>query len=150
MAKKAIAAVLLVAMAAWAEMATAPMLAMHTGHMRPGHEMVGEMPPEHHHAEQARMAGHPCCPGVHRAEPEAVFILTAAVPACDDPHSCCFRQGPQSVPAPASAEQRLAREVAPAGAATISPAVEASGRSIDDQVLALRPSQDIFGMTLRV
>ncbi len=153
MANKAIAAVLLVAMVVWAEMAMAPMLAMHAGHMRPGHEMAADMPTEHvahHQAEHAQMAGHPCCPGVHRAEPEAVFVVTAGVPACDDPHSCCFRQGPQSVPAPASDVQKLAREMAPAGAAIVSPAVEVSKRAIDNEVFAFRPPPDVFGMTLRV
>jgi len=153
MARKAIAAALLVAMAAWAEMAMAPMLGMHAGHMRPGHEMAADMPDEHathHHAQHAQMAGHPCCPGLHRAEPEAVLALTTSGPACDDPHSCCFRQGPQSVPAPASSVQKLARDVAPTGAATVCPAVESSRRCIDNQLLAFRPPPDVFGMTLRV
>ena len=39
MAKKAIAAFLLVVIAAWAEMTMAPMFAMHAGHMRTGHEL---------------------------------------------------------------------------------------------------------------
>jgi hypothetical protein len=153
MAKKAIAAVLLVAMLAWAEMAMAPMLAMHAGHMRPGHEMDADMPAEHaahHHAEHAQMAGHSCCPGLHRAEPEAMLALTATAPACDDPHSCCFRQGPQSVPAPASDVQKLAREMAPVGATTVRPLIEGSRRATDNQVLAFRPPPDAFGMTLRV
>jgi len=138
MAKKAIAAVLLVAMAAWAEMAMAPMLAMHAEHAA------------HHHAEHAQMAGHPCCPGLHRPEPEAVLALTAGTPACDDPHSCCFGQGPQSVPAPARDVKKLAREMAPAGAATMSPVIESSTHVLDNQVLAFRPPPDLFGMALRV
>lgn len=153
MAKKAIAAVLLVAMAAWAEMVMAPMLAMHAGHMRPGHEMAEDMPAEHaahHHAEDVQMAGHPCCPGLHRAEPEAVLALTADAPACDDPHSCCFRQGPQSVPAPARDVQKLAREMVPTGAATVRPAVVAAERAIGNEDLAFRPPPDVFGMPLRV
>jgi hypothetical protein len=139
MAKKAIAAVLLVA--------------MHAGHMRPGHEMAADMPAEHaahHHAEHAQMAGHSCCPGLHRAEPEAVLALTATAPACDDPHSCCFRQGPQSVPAPASDVQKLAREMASVGATTVRLLIETSRRATDNQVLAFRPLPDAFGMTLRV
>ncbi len=153
MARKAIAAALLVAMAAWAEIAVAPMLAMHAGHMRPGHEMAADMPAEHathHHAEREQMAGHPCCPGVHRAESETMFALTAGVPACDDPHSCCFRQGPQSVPAPAGSEQKLSRDMTPTGAAMISPTLEAAERAIDNKVFAFRPPPDLFGMTLRV
>jgi len=153
MAKKAIAAVLLVTMAAWAEMAMAPMLAMHAGHMRPGHEMAADMPAEyatHHHTEHAQMPGHPCCPGLHRAEPEDVLVLRAGDPACDDPHSCCFRQGPQSVPAPVRDLQKLAREMVPAGAAIVRPAVVAAERAIGNEDLAFRPPPDVFGMPLRV
>ena len=39
MFKKSIAAALLVVMVAWAEMALAPMLAMHAGHVHPAREM---------------------------------------------------------------------------------------------------------------
>jgi hypothetical protein len=153
MAKKAIAAMLLVAMAAWTEMAMAPMLVMHAAHMRPGHEMAADMPAEHaghHHGEHAQMAGHPCCPGLHKAEPEAMLALTASTPACDDPHSCCFRQGPQSVPAPASNVQKLVRDIALTGAAKVSPTVEAAERAIDNKAFAFRPPPDLFGVTLRV
>jgi hypothetical protein len=153
MGKKAIATVMLLAIAAWAEMALAPMLVMHAGHMRPGHEMAADMPAEHaahHHAEHAQKAGHSCCPQLRRTQPNDVVAMSAGIPACDDPHSCCFRQGPQSVPTPASDAQRLARELAPGDAATVNPALAAAGRVIDVGVFAFRPPPDGFSMILRV
>ncbi len=153
MGKKAIAAVLLLTITAWAEMAMAPMLAMHAGHMHPGREMAADMPAEHaahHHAENAQMAEHPCCPALHRAESEAALTLATGAPTCDDPHSCCFRQGPQSVPAPASKIQELAREMVPTSAAKVSPTDEASARVINNKVFAFGLPPDLFGMTFRV
>ena len=154
MAKKAVAAVLLVAMVAWAEMTLAPMLAMHAGHIRPRHEMAPDMPAERaaadHHAEHASMSGHPCCPGLHQPENAADLTLTTGAPPCEDPHSCCFRQGPQSVPAPASDIQRLAREMAPAVAVEINPERGTAKNALRDSVPALLPPPDLFGMTLRV
>jgi hypothetical protein len=156
MVKKAIAAMLLVTMAAWAEMALAPMLAMHAGHMRPGHEMAADMPhgTHHHaaqHAEPAQMDSHrPCCPGLHEAEPAIVLEIASTAPGCDDPHSCCFRQGPQSVPAPVSDVQKMAREMAPATVVEITPVRPAANGAIPDRVLAVSPPPDVFGMTLRV
>ena len=123
MAKKAIAAFLLVVIAAWAEMTMAPMFAMHAGHMRTGHEMAADMPasvsghhhPGHHHTgpqaaqvrDERRQAEHPqamvegrlCCPGLRKMEPVAMLEMVSGSPACNDPHRCCFRQGPQSMPA---------------------------------------------------
>jgi len=153
MAEKAVAAMLLVAMVAWAEMTMAPMLAMHAGHMRPGHEMAADMPAEraaHHHAELTQMGGHPCCPGLHRAELGADLALTTGTPPCGDPHDCCFRHGPQSVPAPAIDLQKLTREMMPARVATPSPTVEVANRRIDSSVFAFRSPPDILGMILRV
>jgi hypothetical protein len=154
MGKKGIAAILLVVIAAWAEMAMAPMLAMHAGHMRPGHEMAADMPAEHsahHHSQPAQAAtGRPCCPGVHAAEPVEVMELVSGAPACDDPHSCCFRQGPQSVPAPARDVQRLARQMAPAAAVEINPERAAAKSAIHSTALILHCPPDVFGMTLRV
>jgi len=153
MAKKAIAVVLLAAMVAWAEMALAPMLAMHAGHMRPGHEMATDMPAHHRHDaehQQAKAEGLPCCPGFHKAQPKAALVAVAGSPACDDPHSCCFRQGPQSVPAPLRDAQRLTRDVTPAVLAQ-SPPVRAAARTVpDDSALELSPPADVFGMILRI
>ena len=154
MGKKGIAAILLVVIAAWAEMTMAPMLAMHAGHMRPGHEMAADMPAEHsahHHSQHAQAAaGRPCCPGVHAPEPADVMEMVSGAPDCDDPHSCCFRQGPQSMPAPARDVQRLAREMAPAAAVEISPERAAARSAIHSSTLLLHSPPDAFGMTLRV
>ena len=155
MAKKGIAAFLLVVIAAWAEMTMAPMFAIHAGHMRPGHEMAVDMPEHHaghHHAEHhpAMVEGRPCCPGLHKTQPAAVLEMVSGSPACDDPHSCCFRQGPQSVPAPARDVQRLAREMAPAVVAEGSPVRRPATREALDSALALSSPPQVFGMTLRI
>jgi len=155
MARKSIAAFLLVVIAAWAEMTMAPMFAMHARHMRPGHEMATDIAPQHaghnHAGHGQKLAeGRPCCPGLHKMEPVAMLEVVSGSPACDDPHSCCFRQGPQSMPAPARDAQRLARGMAPAVAVEINPERGTARRAVDDCVLALRPPPDVFGMTLRV
>jgi len=154
MVRKVIAVVLLVAMGAWAEMALAPMLAMHAGHMRPGHELAADMPANHshHHSEhqQARALALPCCPDPHQAQPEAALIAADGAPACDDPHNCCFRQDPQSVPAPMRDVQKLSREIAPAAVVQLPPAREAAGFAPHDSALELSPPPDVHGMILRV
>ena len=173
------AAFLLVVIAAWAEMTMAPMFAMHAGHMRTGHEMAADMPASvsgHHHAghhhtaqpqaaqvrherhqaehQQTMAKGPPCCPGLRKMDPVAALELVSGVPACDDPDSCCFRQGPQSVPARVrdlrSDDQRLARAMAPAQVIAVNPPREARARTLRDCALALGPPPDVFGMTLRV
>jgi hypothetical protein len=156
MARKAIAAVLLLVIAAWAEMTLAPMLAMHAGHMSPGHEMAADMPMHHaghHHSSPppAKSTGHPCCPSLHRTAPPAeVLVLVSGSPACDDPHSCCFRQGPQSVPAPIRSLEKSTPDMAPAVITEVSPALGTARPALRDSALALRPPPDIFGMTLRI
>ena len=153
MAKKAIAMMLLVAMVAWAEMALAPMLAMHAGHMRPGHEMAADMPAQYgHHAQhqQAKAEGLPCCPGFHKVQPEATPMVSARAPACDDPHSCCFRQGPQNVPAQLRDAQKPTRDITPAVLAQSPPACATARVSLPDSVLESSPPADVFGMILRI
>lgn len=153
MVRKAIATVLLLAMAVWAEMAMAPMLAMHAGHMRPGHETVADLPASHaghHHAESTQMDERPCCPGLHKAAPEDMSELAEGTPTCDDPHSCCFRQGPQSVPALASEAQQLTGEMASSDTTTVSLTPASAGLVIDSSVLALPPPPNLYGMTLRI
>ena len=156
MARKILAAFLLVAMAAWAELALAPMFAMHYGHMQRGSEMDADMPAHHaghyrhaHHA-QAVVPAHLCCPGLHKAPPDATMELVSGAPGCDDPHSCCFRQGPQSVPAPASDAQDLTREMATADVALLKPAPPLTPHHGRESLFALPPPLDVFGMTLRV
>ena len=151
MAKKATAAVLLLVVTAWAEMTMAPMIAMHAGHMRPGHEMASDMPAEHathHHSQVAQAVARPCCPGLRKAEAADVLEVVSGAPACDDPHSCCFRPGPQSMPAPARDAQRLTPEMA-STTVEISPFPVAQ-RALRNNPLELRPPPDLFGMPLRV
>src|ERR1700692_3295831 len=103
MVKKSIAAALLVAMVAWAEMALAPMLAM-PAHMLPGIDSV------EHAVMHAVPAGHPCCPKIsttNNSEEQAPVAFGSSSLPFQDEHRCCFRQSPQSVPAPVSAQQRL-------------------------------------------
>ena len=184
MAKKVIAALLLVVVAAWAEMTMAPMFAMHAGHMRPGYEMAADMPagvsgqhhPGHQHSAQPQAAadqtaqvrgerhptehevamahGRPCCPQIRKKDAEGALEVVSGVPACDDPHSCCFRQGPQSVPAPVrdlrNEDQRLARAMAPVKVIDVNPPREAWTRTFRDSAQTLGPPPDVFGMILRV
>ena len=146
---------LLLVIAAWAEMTAAPMLAMHAGHMRPGHEMAADMPMHHaahRHAapSPAKSEGRPCCPSVRKTEPADLPQLFSGGPACDDPHSCCFRQGPQSVPAPLRNVRPVTREMAPALAGELIPVLRLVAPVLRDSSLALSPPPDIFGMTLRI
>jgi len=147
---------LLIGITSWAELALAPMLAMHAGHMRPGHEMVADMPHggHHHHGasngNQQAESKKPCCPGLHNVEPTIVLEIASAAPACDDPHSCCFRQGPQSVPAPASDVQKLTRDLAPATIIEISVGAPVAKHVAFDSTPVFSPPPAILGMILRV
>lgn len=152
MAKKATAGVLLFVIVAWAEMTMAPMIAMHAGHMRPGHEMASDMPPghaAHHHSQAAQNASMPCCPGLHRTDQNDVLAVVSGAPACDDPHSCCFRQGPQNIPAPARDVQQFSPGLALA-VLDISPSSSAAKHPVRERTPELSPPPDIFGMILRV
>jgi hypothetical protein len=144
MRKKSIAAALLVATVAWAEMALAPMLAMVAWHVHPAREM-SEQKAAHHHVMPA---GHPCCPGLGKAENTTPLELAAGGLPCKDQHRCCFRQGPQSIPAPASA--RLSQEIVPAEIAALSLAHDAESHISPATAVALSPSPDLLGMVLRV
>jgi hypothetical protein len=149
MLRKTLASVLLLVIAAWAEFALAPLLAMH-GHMAPGHETAADMPAHHAHHGMSGDSQKPCCPGFHKVQPEAEFVLLSGAPACEDPHSCCFRQGPQSVPAPVRDVQNLTREIAPVTIAVAIPVLPTARFAPRDSKLSLSPPPDLFGMTLRV
>ncbi len=148
MFKKSIAAALLVVMVAWAEMALAPMLAMHAGHVHPAREMAehvaGQMAAHHH----VMPAGHRCCPGLGKTENTAPLEFAASSLPCQDEHRCCFQQGPQSVPAPASS--RLSREIVPAKIDEFSPAHDAESHLSPATAVAVGPPPGQFGMVLRV
>ncbi len=148
MFKKSIAAALLMVMAAWAEMALAPMLFMHSGHVH-AREMAepasGQTAAHHHHAMPA---GHPCCPGIGKTENTALREFAAGTLPCQNEHRCCFQQGPQNVPAPVNA--RVLREIAPAVIAEISPDCEAESHVSPATAVAPGPPPGRFGMVLRV
>jgi hypothetical protein len=149
MVKKSIAAALLVVMVAWAEMALAPMLAMHAGHVHPAREMAEHMAVHHH----VMPAGLPCCPGFSKSsksEDTAALEFAASGLPCQDEHRCCFRQGPQNVPAPASAANRLSRDVAPAEIAELNPAPDAASHVSSATAVAPGPPPGVLGMVLRV
>ncbi len=143
MLKKSIAAALLVVMVAWAEMALAPMFIMHALHVHPAREMA-EHQATHEHAMPA---GHPCCPKLGKSENAAPLEFAAGSLPCQDEHRCCFRQGPQSVPAPASAG--FSREIAPARTAELSPA-QAESQVSPATAIAPGPPPGLLGMVLRV
>jgi len=148
MFKRSIAAALLMAMVAWAEMALAPMLLMHAGHVHAAGEMsehsAGQMAAHH----RAMPAGHPCCPGLGTTGNAAPIEFAASSLPCQDEHNCCFQQGPQSVPAPVSS--RLSREIAAAEIAELSPARDAESHVSAAAEVAPGPPPGQFGMVLRV
>ncbi len=146
MLKKSIAAALLVAMMAWAEMALAPMFLMHSGHVHAAREIPEAMAAHHRHVMPA---GHPCCPGLGKIENTAALEVAASSLPCQDEHRCCFRQGPLNVPAPGSAGHRLSREIAPAEIAELSPPLAESHASPATAVAPGSPPGQ-FGMVLRI
>jgi hypothetical protein len=146
MLKKSIAAALLVAMVAWAEMAMAPMFIMHAGHAHPARELAEHIAAHHH----VMPAGHPCCPGLGKTENAAPLEFAASSLPYQDQHRCCFLQGPQSVPGLVSAGHRLSREIAPAEIAEISLARDAQSHVSPATAVAPGPPPGLFGMILRV
>jgi hypothetical protein len=126
MFKKSIAAALLMVVVAWAEMALAPMLFMQAGHVHAAGEMAALVPGQMATHHRAMPAGHPCCPGPGKTDNAVPFEFAAGSLPCHNDHRCCFQQGPQSVPAPVNA--RMARDIAPADIAELSPDRDAESR----------------------
>ncbi|MFI5102638.1 MAG: hypothetical protein ACHP9V_04605 [Terriglobales bacterium] len=145
MVKKSIAAALLVFIVAWVEMAMAPMLAMVAGHVHPEREMAEHI--AHHHAMPA---GHACCPSPTTSKTEDAVLLEFAAGSlpCQDEHRCCFRQGPQSLPAPVSG-QRLSQEIALIEIAELG-SDEARSQVFPMAAVTLGPPPGLLGMVLRV
>jgi hypothetical protein len=149
MAKSPIAAILLFSIATWAEMALAPMLAMGVGHVHPPVEITDSNahPSGHHHVMPA---GLPCCPkiGEKTEDPSLVEFAAGSLP-CQEEHRCCFRQRPQSVPAPVSTGNGSTQELACAEADELNSVVAESHISLP-AISALGSPPSVFGMTLRV
>jgi hypothetical protein len=145
MVKKSIAAALLVAIVAWAEIAMAPMFLMHAGYMHSAREMA-----EHRDTNQHVMpAGHPCCPGLGKTGEMTPLEFAATSLPCQEQHRCCFLQGPQNPPAAASSRYRLSQEIAPAEIAQLSLAPAWSHVSLTTAVAPGLPP-GLRGMVLRV
>jgi hypothetical protein len=150
MVKKSIATALLLAMVAWAEMATAPMFIMHAWHMPPAREMAEHNATHNHAAHHSAMpASHPCCPKLGKTENASLLEFAASSVPCQDQHRCCFLQGPQNVPAPVGAGRGLSQELAPAVIADLSPTPAAAHVSPATAV-AVSPPPILLGMILRV
>lgn len=145
MVKKSIAATLLVVLVAWAEMALAPMLAMHFWHVHPASEM-SENKATHHNVMPA---GHSCCPRISKPESMAALEFAAGSLPCEYQHRCCLLQGPQSVPAPVSAKQGISQAIAPVEIREISPAL-ARSRVSPATAIAPGPPPGLLGMILRI
>lgn len=148
MVRKSIAATLLIVMMSWAEMALAPMLFMRAGHVHAAVEKSG-LTAAHHHAAPSG-GSHPCCPGLGKSENLAAveFFAAGSLP-CQDEHRCCFQQGPQSMPAPARAGQRLSRDVAPVEVAELAPD-QAKSHVFAASAVAFSPPPIVLGMILRI
>jgi hypothetical protein len=145
MVKKSIAAALLVAMVAWAEMALAPMFLMHGGHAHAAREVAEHMAAHHH----AMPAGHPCCPGLGKTGETAPREFAATSLPCQEQHRCCFLQGPPNPPATVSSRYRHSQKIAAAEIAQLSLAQAESDVSPKAAVVP-GPAPGLLGMVLRV
>ena len=131
-------------MAAWAEMALAPMLLMHAGHVSAARQVFDHTAAHHH----AMPAGHSCCPGVGKIQSPVALTLSAGSLPCNDEHRCCFQQGPQSVPA--RLNSRPLREIVPTEVAEVNPVRDAESRlPLGSGVVPASPPLQL-GMVLRV
>jgi hypothetical protein len=144
MVRKSIATALLFSMVAWAELMMAPMLAMQIGHSHPS-AMVEAMAV--HHA--AMPADHACCPKIGRSENPALLELAAASQPCQEEHRCCFQQGPQDLPSPASTGHRFSRAIVSLEVVELRPDLDKSNFS---PVPAVDPGSPpgMFSTVLRV
>lgn len=153
MVKKSIATALLVAIVAWAEMALAPMLAM------PAHMLPAFVTPAIAFIEHAAMhdhampAGHSCCPKIsapNNSEEQAPVEFGSSRLPFQGEHRCCFRQGPQSVPAPVSAQQKLSQRTASAETGEIRLVSGSESRIFSEIQFALGSPPITMAMVLRV
>jgi len=108
MVRRSIAALLLMSMTAWAEIALAPLFTIHASHL----VHVKAAPQEEH---QHAMPGHPCCPGGAQMIATTLQVKAANLP-CEEQHRCCFRQGPASPPTTAKEIRDSAPEISVASA----------------------------------
>src|SRR5450432_4090506 len=143
MLKKSISTALVVFMMAWVEIAMAPMLAMHVLHAHPAHEVAANMAGhDHHHAMPAE---HPCCPKITKTENVAPFDFAASSMPCQDQHRCCFLQGPQNLPTPVNAGQKISQDISLAETAELTPSPALSHVPLLPRVTHASPP-DLFGV----
>ena len=147
MLKKSISAALILIMMAWAEMAMAPMLAMHVWPAHPAYEMAENMAGHGHH--HALPAEHPCCPKIRKTENASQLAFAASGLPCQDQHRCCFLQDPQNLPAPVNAGQKFSQEISLGVIAELAPAPTHAHVSLEPRVSPGSPP-DLLGMILRV
>jgi hypothetical protein len=145
MAKKSIAAALLMVMVAWAEMSLAPMFLMAAGHVPPSPGVAGHKTAGHH----VMPTGHPCCPRISNTENAASLVFAVSSLPSQDEHRCCFLQGPNNVPAPVSVGKRLARGIALAEVAELVP-LQAESHVSPMTAVAPGPPPGLLDMVLRV
>jgi hypothetical protein len=149
MGKKFIAAVLLLGVGTWIEMALAPMLLMSAEHLHSAAE-VAEHGAFHHHVMPT---GHACCPKIGatgRTEDSGLAEVASSSLPCQDEHRCCFRQGPQSVPAPVRAGQRLSQELALAEEPGFVPTPDSESHVFSVPEFGPGPPPGLLGMVIRV
>lgn len=144
--RKLISALLLLAITAWAEIMLAPLITMPAGHTHPAHA-VALHPAGHDHAMPM---AHACCPGLKTSgEATPAIELRAASLPCEDQHRCCFRQGPQGAPAPASARIWFSPEVASLQTGVLKPELRSSS-PVAIPVERGLPPPALFGTVLRI
>jgi hypothetical protein len=146
MVKKVIAALLLLAIPAWAEIMLAPLIIMHAGHNQPAHA-AGLHPAGHNHV---MTMAHACCPGLKTSgEATPPIEIRASGLPCEDEHRCCFRQGPQGAPAPASARIRISPEMVSLQIAALKPELRSSSLFAIPAERGLPPPA-LFSTVLRI
>lgn len=137
MARKIISAMLLAAVAIWAEVTLAPLLSVHT------HAQMAAA--EHANHQPAEVPAHPCCPKAHGSPITAPpYAITSAAMPCADEHRCCFRQGPQSAPTPASNANQISKKLVTVSWATVTPnSVPRSVRDFESSAVLRSPPGDL-------
>jgi hypothetical protein len=151
MVRKSIAALLVLVVTAWAEVLLAPMFTIHVAHMNVAHmhaarEMAKPVATHHH----VMPASHACCPGLHKNTPilPTLEFVAASLP-CENQHRCCFRQGPQSAPAPVRERANNSQEVAKTDSAATQPTVRTEPW-ISVSFASALPPPTLFGMVSRI
>ena len=93
---------------------------------------------------------HDCCPGFHKsADPGPSLELKADGLPCEEEHRCCFRQGPQSTPSPASDGRRPSPEISE-NSAQLDADLIVRPSAWSATIPVLRPPPGTFGTVIRI